>query len=135
MSPDTNTIARVTGRGNGAVVVTAGRAGYRVTAGPTDDRTAQIAIDVDPVDLRRFVDDVLEHLRTRTGTRPSVPFEDSYPASARLRVGTAELNVYDDGDTFSVMARDGGNKAGTGAFATLNGVQDFAHALDRHLAE
>lgn len=133
MSPDA-AIARVTGRGNGAVVVTTARAGYRVTAGPVDDRSAQIAIDVDPVDLRRFVADVLEHLRTRTGTRPSVPFEDSYPVSARLRIGTAELNVYDDGDTFSVMARDGGHKAGTGAFATLTGVQDFARALDRHLA-
>ena len=127
-------IATVTGRGTGAVAVSAGRDGYRITAGPTDDRTAQVVLDVDHADLRRFVDQALEHLETRAATRRSVPFENSYPASARLLSGTAELVLLDDGDTFSVMARSGGQKAGTGAFATLAGVQEFAGALDRHLA-
>ncbi len=128
------TIAHVSGRGAGRVLVTSTRAGYRITAGPPGDRGAQVTFDADMADVRRFVDDVLEHLRTRTGTRRSVPFEESFPASARLMAGPAELNLYDDGDTFSVMARDGGEKAGTGAFATLTGVQDFARDLDRHLA-
>ena len=110
------TVATVEGRSGVAVFVIEDRGRFRVLAGSPEDPARQLSINgIERQALAAFAEALSTHMATRTGKRPAVPYDEAFPASARLSVsGDAVLNVYDDGDDFSIMVVAEGTKAGTG---------------------
>ena len=58
-----------------------------------------------------------------------MPYDEAFPARVQLARPGVVLNVYDDGDDFSIMAVAHGAKAGTGTGASIREVQASATAL------
>lgn len=124
------TVASIEGRSGGAVFVVEDQAGYRVIAGHPENPDGQITLDgIDRQSLRAFVAALDTHMSTRTGERPHVPYDEAFPASVQLVRPGSVLNVYDDGEDFSIMAVADGIKAGTGTGASVANVGDFVAAL------
>lgn len=124
------TVAAIEGRSGGAVFVIEDHAGYRVIAGHPEHPDTRITLDgIDSPSLREFAVALEAHLRTRSGERPHVPYDEAFPASVQLARPGVVLNVYDDGEDFSIMAVANGAKAGTGTGASVRDVQAFSAAL------
>ena len=105
-------VASIEGRSGGAVFVIEDEAGCRVVAGHPEHPDNHITLDgIDPPSLRGFATALEAHLQTRSGERPQVPYDEAFPASVQLVRPGVVLNVYDDGDDFSVMAVAEGAKA------------------------
>lgn len=125
------TIAAIEGRSGGAVFVIEDRGRFRVVAGRPEDPARQLTIDgIERPALAAFAEVLNAHMAARPGERPRVPYDEAFPASAQLSVsGDAVLNVYDDGEDFSIMVVADGSKAGTGTGVTVASVREFAAAL------
>ena len=131
------TVAQVRGRHGGAVfVIEDGGGRYRILAGHPENPASQISMaDLDAGRLRGFADALGAHLAGRSGERPRVPYDEPFPAAVRLPgPGGTVMNVYDDGDDFSIRAVAGdstavGGKAGTGTGASVDDVRRFSAEL------
>lgn len=125
------TVAAVEGRSGGAVFVIEEAGRFRVLAGYLDKPAGQLSVEgIEAQALAEFAEALSAHMATRTGERPHVPYDEAFPASAQLwGTGGAVLNVYDDGNDFSVMVLANGTKAGTGTGVSVTSVREFAAAL------